>query len=119
MNRRQAIAGLIAGGSWAGLAGYVSRSGRGGPSILNASYDATRELYRILNARFTEQHSVAVRTSFGGSSKQALAVKEGLAADVVSLAVWPDLQELCKAGLLDGLLPRISSTGSIIPRPKK
>ena len=44
---------------------------------------------------------VAVRPSHGGSGKQALAVKEGLPADVVSLAVWPDTHELFKSGLLD------------------
>lgn len=101
MNRRQALAGMVAGGTWAGLAWSVSCGGNGETSLLNASYDATRELYRVLNRSFTERFSVKVRPSHGGSSKQALAVREGLPADVVSLAVWPDLNELAKAGLLD------------------
>ena len=53
MNRRQAIAGVAAGGAWAGLYWYVGRgAAQGGPSLLNASYDATRELYRTLNRMF-------------------------------------------------------------------
>lgn len=102
MNRRQAIAAMAGISGWAGLYWYANRAqGQAGTSILNASYDATRELYRIINRRFTEQTGMGVRPSHGGSGKQALAVREGLPADVVSLAVWPDLNELAKAKLLD------------------
>jgi sulfate/thiosulfate transport system substrate-binding protein len=105
MNRRAFIAAAAAGTAWVGLAASVwPRSGA--RSILNASYDATRELYRNINALFAAEltsrgETVRVRPSHGGSGKQALGVREGLPADVVSLAVWPDTQELAKAGLLD------------------
>ncbi len=102
MTRRQALAAALGAGTWGGLAWYATRSSaRGGPSILNASYDATRELYRTLSDIFQQNTDVHVRPSHGGSGKQALAVKEGLPADVVSLAVWPDTHELFRAGLLD------------------
>ncbi|CAN5440003.1 sulfate ABC transporter substrate-binding protein [soil metagenome] len=102
MNRRQFLAGAGAVTAWGGLAWYASRgSARGGASILNVSYDATRELYRNINLRFLAEHGATVRPSHGGSGKQALAVREGLPADVVSLAVWPDTNELQKTGLID------------------
>jgi sulfate/thiosulfate transport system substrate-binding protein len=68
---------------------------------MHASYDATRELYRIINHDYLAKTGVTVRPSHGGSGRQALAVMEGLAADVVSLAVWPDLHLLETAGMLD------------------
>ncbi|HET6576589.1 MAG TPA: sulfate ABC transporter substrate-binding protein [Fimbriiglobus sp.] len=72
-----------------------------GPSLLNASYDATRELYRRLNRLFTAQHKVKVRASHGGSGSQARAVIDGLPADVLTLALWPDTDAVHKAGLID------------------
>src|SRR5262245_2154424 len=60
--------------------------------ILNVSYDPTRELYAEVDAAFAREYraktgrTVHVRQSHGGSGKQARAVIDGLAADVVTLA---------------------------------
>ena len=76
-------------------------------SLLNVSYDPTRELYTEYNAAFdrywqTLGHKpVVIRQSHGGSGKQARAVIDGLAADVVTLALAGDIDEIQrKAGLL-------------------
>ena len=62
-------------------------------SLLNVSYDPTREFYRELNAAFASDwqqktgDKVSIETSHGGSGKQARAVIDGLEADVVTLAL--------------------------------
>jgi sulfate transport system substrate-binding protein len=77
-----------------------------GPTILNVSYDPTRELYQDLNATFVAQwkaktgQSVTIQQSHGGSGKQARAVIDGLEADVVTLALAYDIDAIAKAGLL-------------------
>ena len=69
-------------------------------TILNVSYDPTRELYSDVNAAFAEQwqaqtgQSVDVQMSHGGSGGQARAVIEGLDADVVTLALAYDIDKL-------------------------
>src|SRR5438034_255543 len=69
----------------------------GGEWLLHVSYDPTRELYRAMNKAFIAEHfertgvRIAVRQSHSGSAGQARAVNEGLPADVVSLAIPPDL----------------------------
>jgi sulfate transport system substrate-binding protein len=74
--------------------------------LLNASYDPTRELYEQVNAAFARSwkqrtgQEVAIRQSHGGSGKQARAVREGLPADVVTLALGYDVDALAEAGLL-------------------
>ena len=81
-------------------------SGVSGPRILNASYDATRELYKDIDrafiAMYYAQHgiNVRVRSSNGGSSSQARTVIDGLPADVVTLSVYPDIQVLADRGLV-------------------
>jgi sulfate transport system substrate-binding protein len=75
--------------------------------LLNVSYDPTRELWRALNAAFIQAHqkdtgtTVTIKQSHGGSSTQGRAVIDGLEADVVTLAMWPDTNAICKAGLID------------------
>jgi sulfate transport system substrate-binding protein len=76
-------------------------------TLLNVSYDPTRELYQDYNAAFAkywQQQSgqkVAIKQSHGGSSKQARAVIDGLDADVVTLALAYDTDEIAeKAKLL-------------------
>src|SRR5262245_50100467 len=72
--------------------------------LLNVSYDPTRELYRALNAAFAAQYQtktgteLTIRQSHGGSGTQARAVVDGLEADVVTLAMWPDTNAIAKAG---------------------
>lgn len=75
--------------------------------ILNASYDATRELYRKLNRLFSEQFAaehpgeqIRVTPSHGGSGSQARAVIDGLPADVVTLALFPDTDAIRKKDLI-------------------
>ncbi len=76
-------------------------------TLLNVSYDPTRELYREYNAAF-EKHwkaktgqSVTIRASHGGSGSQARAVIDGLDADVVTLALAFDVEAISRAGLID------------------
>ena len=74
--------------------------------LLNVSYDPTRELYRAVNAAFAPAYKAStgtdltIRQSHGGSGTQARAVIDGLEADVVTLAMWPDTNAIAKAGLL-------------------
>lgn len=76
-------------------------------SLLNASYDVSRELYRDINSSFTADwkaktgSSVEIRQSHGGSSVQARAVIDGLEADVVTFNQVTDLDALVKAKLVN------------------
>src|SRR5512145_102013 len=69
-------------------------------ALLNVSYDPTRELYQDFNAAFARHWQekagvkVVVRQSHGGSGKQARAVIDGLSADVVTLALAYDIDEI-------------------------
>jgi sulfate/thiosulfate-binding protein len=77
--------------------------------LLNASYDPTRELYEEVNAGFARHwqgkhnNKVTINQSHGGSGKQARAVIDGLAADVVTLALAYDIDVIAEKGKL---LPR-------------
>ena len=74
--------------------------------ILNASYDVSRELFAQVNPAFQAAwlkksgHPVEVHQSHGGSSKQAGAVAEGLAADVVTFNQPTDIDFLVHSGLV-------------------
>jgi sulfate transport system substrate-binding protein len=74
--------------------------------LLNVSYDPTRELYEDYNALFAKHwkeqsgQDVAVRQSHGGSGKQGRAVIDGLEADVVTLALSGDIDQLAARGNL-------------------
>jgi len=76
-------------------------------TLLNVSYDPTRELYQDFNKAFAAQwkaktgDSVTIKQSHGGSGKQARSVIDGLEADVVTLALAYDIDELAdKAKLI-------------------
>ena len=75
-------------------------------TLLNVSYDPTRELYQEVNAAFAAQwkaktgKTVALQQSHGGSGKQARAVIDGLEADVVTLALAYDVDAIAQAGLM-------------------
>ena len=75
-------------------------------TLLNVSYDPTRELYVAINAAFAKYWAskgggqVAVRQSHGGSGKQARSVIDGLQADVVTLALAYDIDAIAKRGKL-------------------
>ena len=75
-------------------------------SLLNVSYDPTRELYQDFNAAFARHYksssgeTVTVKQSHGGSGKQARAVIDGLEADVVTLALAYDIDAIAGKGYL-------------------
>ena len=101
---------VVAGLLLAGLLVSYSIQGRaqgGEVSLLNVSYDPTRELYQDFNQAFAKYwkaktgQTVTVEQSHGGSSKQARAVIDGLQADVVTLALAYDIDAISQnAGLL-------------------
>ena len=88
------------------LLGYGNSHLDRSAKLLNVSYDSTRELYAELNPRFIHAyrdstgHQVQVEQSHGGSSRQAQAVGEHLAADVVTLALPTDIEVLVRRGLI-------------------
>jgi sulfate transport system substrate-binding protein len=100
------ILGLAAVAIAAGLVTVANVDSNKSSEILNVSYDPTRELFQDLNQRFLSdyQHRTgqkwSIRQSHGGSSRQSRAVIDGLKADVVSLALFPDVDGLRKHGLL-------------------
>ena len=75
-------------------------------TLLNVSYDPTRELYQNFNAAFAKYwktksgESVSIKQSHGGSGAQARAVIDGLEADVVTLALAPDTDAIAAKGLV-------------------
>jgi sulfate transport system substrate-binding protein len=75
--------------------------------LLNVSYDPTRELWRQVNEAFAADYKkktgteVTIDQSHGGSSSQARQVIDGLQADVVTLAMWPDTDAIREAGLIE------------------
>ena len=75
-------------------------------TLLNVSYDPTRELYQDYNAAFAKHwkaknnEAVTIKQSHGGSGKQARSVIDGLEADVVTLALAADVDALHENGKL-------------------
>ena len=83
-----------------GCSGQSGRRRRDAKSILNVSYDPTRELYEDFNQAFAKHwkketgQKVVVEQSHGGSGKQARSVIDGLEADVVTLALAYDIDAI-------------------------
>jgi sulfate transport system substrate-binding protein len=75
-------------------------------TLLNVSYDPTREFYEQINKAFAAKWkaeaggTVAIKQSHGGSGKQARAVIDGLEADVVTLALAYDIDAIAGRGLI-------------------
>ena len=73
-------------------------------TLLNVSYDPTRELYKAVNEAFAKDwkaktgEKITIEQSHGGSGKQARAVIDGLQADVVTLALQGDIDQIAKVG---------------------
>jgi sulfate/thiosulfate-binding protein len=93
----------------AGVSALLAACGGAGDSgkhvtILNVSYDPTRELYRDINETFAGQwaaksgQQLTIKQSHGGSGSQARAVIDGLAADVVTLALAYDIDSIHHRG---------------------
>ncbi|MCE1186309.1 MAG: sulfate ABC transporter substrate-binding protein [Rhodocyclales bacterium] len=79
---------------------------RADTTLLNVSYDVTRELYKDLNPAFVAQwqksagEKLAIKQSNGGSTKQVQSVLAGLDADVITMNQPPDVDALAKGGLV-------------------
>ena len=75
-------------------------------TLLNVSYDPTRELYKAFNTAFAKhwqaktKQTVTIQQSHGGSGAQARAVIDGLEADVVTLALAHDIDAIAGSGLI-------------------
>jgi sulfate/thiosulfate transport system substrate-binding protein len=90
-----------------GASSGATTAAAGPVTLLNVSYDPTRELYTDFNAHFAKKweaehkQKVTINQSHGGGGKQARAVIDGLEADVVTLAVAYDIDQLhAKAKLI-------------------
>lgn len=106
-------------GAVVGAFGFAYAAGAETQTLLNASYDPTRELWKEINAAFTSAYKaqagtdLSIKMSHGGSGSQARAVVDGLEADVVTLAIPSDTDAIVKAGLLDkGWRDRLPNGGS-------
>jgi sulfate/thiosulfate-binding protein len=90
----------------AALSGAALAAQAANIELLNVSYDPTRELYKDVNSAFAAEwktktgDSVTIKQSHGGSGKQARSVIDGLAADVVTLALASDIDAIAKNGKL-------------------
>ncbi|MEP9388162.1 sulfate ABC transporter substrate-binding protein [Mesorhizobium sp. KR9-304] len=95
---RSLLVGMLAGAVQFGVLGFAFAD----TTLLNVSYDPTRELYKEFNAAFAAKwkadtgETVTIQTSHGGSGKQARAVIDGLDADVVTLALEGDIDAIAK-----------------------
>ena len=82
------------------IGAYPSGSALADSELLNVSYDPTREFYQAFNEAFAEHwkqetgEDVTIQMSHGGAGKQARAVIDGLEADVVTLALAYDIDEI-------------------------
>ncbi len=90
-----------------GLVGLGNTSSYAAKFFLNVSYDPTREFYQEYNQNFATYwkkrtgQEVDFKQSHGGSGKQARAVVDGLQADVVTLALANDIDEIANVGLIE------------------
>src|SRR5262245_57559008 len=88
------------------FAGWQAAQAQSSVTLLNVSYDPTRELYQEFNAAFAKYwkaktgQDVSIRQSHGGAAKQARAVIDGLEADVVTLALAYDIDAIAEKAKL-------------------
>jgi len=102
------VFGLVGLVGLAGLTGFPGLSGisHAQTTLLNVSYDPTREFYQEFNAAFVKHwqkktgETLKINQSHGGSGKQARSVIDGLDADVVTLALGYDVDALAQKGKL-------------------
>ena len=94
---RLVVAAALAGSSVAAIADVT---------LLNVSYDVMRDFYKDYNPAFQKAYkartgeTVTIQQSHGGSSKQAMSVVNGLAADVITMNQAPDIDILAERGKL-------------------
>ncbi|MEA3116847.1 MAG: sulfate/thiosulfate transport system substrate-binding protein [Paraburkholderia sp.] len=102
--RRRVLAGIALGAA-AAVFGFDAQA-RAETTLLNVSYDPTREFYEEVDKAFAAQwkartgETLAIRQSHGGSGAQARSVLDGLPADVVTLALAFDIDALANRGLV-------------------
>jgi sulfate transport system substrate-binding protein len=88
------------------LAALLSAHVLADASLLNVSYDVMRDFYKDYNPAFQKAYkaktgeTVTIQQSHGGSSKQALSVANGLAADVITMNQASDIDLLATRGLI-------------------
>ena len=88
------------------LLGGVAQAAADPLTLLNVSYDPTRELYKDINGAYASYwksktgQTITINQSHGGSGKQARSVIDGLQADVVTLALAADIDEIAKRAKL-------------------
>ena len=101
-NRRTFLTALASAAGMASVSAVVRAQTPRDVVLTNVSYDPTRELYRALNDAFAKEwqagtgQKVTIRTSHGGSGKQARSVIDGLEADVVTLALAGDIDAIAR-----------------------
>jgi sulfate transport system substrate-binding protein len=108
IDRSSTAAGILKRAALAALAASVllAPTVRAETTLLNVSYDPTRELYSDFNRAFAAYwkaetgEKVSIRQSHGGSGKQARTVIDGLPADVVTLALAYDIDKIAEKGKL-------------------
>jgi sulfate transport system substrate-binding protein len=106
LNRRALLAAGALGAAGAALPAPALAQKGAGLTLLNVSYDPTRELYKDINAAFGAYwkgrtgQAITINQSHGGSGKQARSVIDGLEADVVTLALAADIDEIAARGKL-------------------
>ena len=121
-NRRALALGMLLGGAVLALPGCSPEAGDSGNQVelLNVSYDPTRELYEELNPKFAARwkeetgQDLKINMSHGGAGKQARAVIDGLDADVVTLALAYDIDEIAAKtdALSEGWQKRLPNNSS-------
>ena len=108
-SRRSLLIGAAGVGAALAAPALITSSAAAAPkavTLLNVSYDPTRELYKDINAAFAAYwkdkvgQDLLINQSHGGSGKQARAVIDGLQADVVTLALAYDIDEIAQKGKL-------------------
>jgi sulfate/thiosulfate transport system substrate-binding protein len=105
-SRRTTLLALGAAVASPAVIGTSKASAQAVKTLLNVSYDPTRELYKAINTAFIDfwkqqtGNTIAIQQSHGGSGKQARSVIDGLAADVVTLALAADIDEIAKRAKL-------------------
>jgi sulfate/thiosulfate-binding protein len=106
-SRRGVIAAGAGAAAAAAVPGLAAAQAGKGITLLNVSYDPTRELYKDINVAYIAfwkkqtGQTITIQQSHGGSGKQARSVIDGLEADVVTLALAQDIDEIAeKAKLL-------------------
>src|SRR6185437_9956240 len=100
--RSMRMSSLLKSALFATALAIVSTASQAQQTLLNVSYDPTRELYKALNPLFaadwkkTTGNSITIRMSHNGSGSQARAVIDGLDADVVTLALASDIDAIAE-----------------------